>query len=179
MRSISSLATVGMKGVKPDAGAENPAIKNLFLLLQGSYGSLFLTKYATGVLDDSGRDLGVRAAMSVWRAQLGKYPDAVIERAAFAVTKEHPKFPPNLPEFEAICRAMQPRKTYAQENNLPALPPPVTAPRPVVEFDAQGDDKDWARKIVAEDRAGIKRTPFIVQAAMTALGLSKRRGVVA
>ena len=73
MQSIATLAHTAFNQPKPkpetEAGAESrEAVKNLFLLLQGSYGSLFLSKFATGVLDEKKRDLGIRAAMAVWRA---------------------------------------------------------------------------------------------------------------
>ncbi|MGE8452564.1 MAG: hypothetical protein ACN6OP_18480, partial [Pseudomonadales bacterium] len=76
MQKISALAPAALRdGAREpaDQAAANPAVKNLFLVMQGCYGSLFLSKFATGVLDDQGRDLGVRAAMRVWRTTLAKY----------------------------------------------------------------------------------------------------------
>ena len=38
-------------------------VRKLFVLLHGAYGSLFLSKYATGEKSESGGDKGVAAAM--------------------------------------------------------------------------------------------------------------------
>ena len=149
----------------------NPAVVNLILDRQGSYGAMFLGKFATGVLDDRGRDLGVRAAMRVWRAALGKFPDAVIETAAARLTEQYPDRPPHLPQFEAMCRAAMPRLTHAEENRLPALPAPVVLPVHV-EVEPLGDGKDWARRIVARVQAGDQTlTRTAIRAAMQALGM--------
>lgn len=156
MQSISTLAHVAMdhQGPAPEKPARQ-AVKNLFLLLQGSYGSLFLTKFATGVKDELGRDLGVRAAMAVWRATLAKYSPEVIEAAAGRLTADHPEFPPNLPQFEAICKAATPRKTYIEQEGLVRLPAPEVKPV-AVSVPAQNDGKDWARRIVARHEKGDK-----------------------
>lgn len=134
----------------------SPKVKNLFLLLQGSYGSLFLSKFATGVKDEEGRhDLGIRATMKVWSAALGKYPADVIESAATRLLNEHPEFPPNLPQFVALCNACMPVKTYAQEQGWKALPAPVIEPIKV-NLAMQNDGKDWARRILYRAEHGDK-----------------------
>lgn len=170
MQSISALAPAALhEGAREPA--ENPAVKNLFLVMQGCYGSLFLSKFATGVLDDRGRDLGVRAAMRVWRTTLGKYTADVIEAAVARLTAEHPDYPPNLPQFEAMCRAATSRRTYAEDNGLLALPAPSAAPVHV-QIQPHGDGKDWARRIVARVHAGDQTlTRTSIRSAMQALGM--------
>lgn len=173
MQSIATLAHAAFNQPKPEteAGAESrEAVKNLFLLLQGSYGSLFLSKFATGVLDEKKRDLGIRAAMAVWRAHLSKYSPAVIEQAAMRTAQEHPAFPPNLPQFEAICRALTPRKTHAELNGYAMLPAPKLV-RVEVRIEPVGDGKDQFRKILARHLAGDKTlSSFSVRSAIEVLG---------
>lgn len=171
MQSISALAPAALHDSGAPAPEGNHAVKNLFLVMQGSYGALFLSKFATGVLDDQGRDLGVRAAMRVWRITLGKYSPAVIEAAVARLTAEHPDYPPHLPQFEAMCRAAMPRLTHAQEEGLRALPAPSAAPVHV-QIKPHGDGKDWARRIVARVQAGDQTlTRTSIRSAMQALGM--------
>lgn len=150
------------------------AVKNLFLLLQGSYGSAFIAKYATGVKDEQGRDMGIRATMAVWRSALAKYAPAVIEAATKRMSSEHKEFPPSLPQFEELCQAAEPRKTWAQENRLPALPPPNVIPPEPVSFEQKGDGKDWARRILARAQAGERIRPYTMMSARQALGMEGR-----
>lgn len=153
----------------------DPTVKHLFVMLQGSYGSLFLSKFATGVADAKGRDLGIRSTMKVWDAALSKYPAATIEAAAKKLTKDHPEFPPNLPQFEAICEALMPRKTYAQENGLKALPAPVVQPVKV-SFEMKNDGKDWARRILHRVERNDKTVGrYAHHAARSALGVMGRQ----
>jgi hypothetical protein len=130
-------------------------VKNLFLMLQGSYGAPFLAKFSSGVKDDQGRDLGIRSTMKVWDARLAKFPADVLATAYERVIVESPEFPPSLPLIEKICEAAMPRKTYAQEQGLPALPAPKVEPVQV-NVQKRDDGKDWARKILARVEAGDK-----------------------
>ncbi len=138
----------------------SPITRKLFVLLHGSYGNLFLSKFATGQQSEDGGDKGVAAAMLVWDAALAKFAPDVIESAAKRLTAEHPDFAPNLPQFVKTCEAMTPRKTYAEENNLPALPAPVLTLRPAVSYEAKGDRKDWARAILAAQKPAKRSIRF-------------------
>lgn len=172
MQSISALAPAAARPQSGGDSGNHDAIKNLFLVLQGSYGTSFLSKFSTGVVDKENRDLGVRAAMAVWRAKLAKYPGDVIEAAADRVTEAHSTFPPNLPEFEAICRAVMPRKTHAELSGLALLPPPPLS-RVDVNLTPVGDGRDWARKIMARIAAGDQTvTRHSRMAAMETLGIN-------
>ena len=155
--------------------AVSATVKHLFVLLQGSYGSLFLSKFATGVTDAKGRDLGIRSTMKVWDAALSKFPAATIEAAAKKLTQEHTEFPPNLPQFTAICEALTPRKTYAQENGLKALPAPVAEPIKV-DLEPKNDGKDWARRILYRVSRNDKTVgQYACREARMALGMEGRQ----
>ena len=157
----------------------SPAVRKLFILLHGSYGSLFISKFSTGEKDAKGHDKGIRAAMKVWESKLQRFPNDVLETAADRLTAEHPEFPPNLPQFEALCVAVMPRPTYAEENNLVRLPPPVVAPVELVGFEPRGDDKDWARRLLARHDAGEVLKPIQLRFAREALGLPVKPARVA
>jgi hypothetical protein len=153
----------------------NPMVRNLFMLLHGAYGNLFISKFSTGEKDKRGRDKGIRAAMKVWEAALGKFPAEVVETAAGRLTKDHPEFPPNLPQFEKLCDAAAPRKTYAEENNLPRLAAPVAEPVKV-SLEPKNDGKDWARRILYRVERGDKSVrAYALQCARQALGLEGRQ----
>lgn len=157
---IAEIVERAVSGAQQQAerAAISPAIKQLFQLLHGAYGNAFITKFATGEKDASGKDRGIRSAMVVWQMALSKYPAEVIETAAQRVTEQYPDFPPHLPQFEALCKADAPRKTYAEQHGLPpaqALPKPVEAAlRNPPGFEPRNDGRDWARRIMARKAAG-------------------------
>lgn len=173
MQSIGTLAhhaETPWQQDEPEAPTVERSIVNLFLVLQGTYGTLFLSKYSSGVKDKKGHDLGMRATMRVWDSALAKYTPDVVERAVSRLTTEFPEFPPNLTQFEAICRAAEPRKSHAELQGWTALPAP-TIERIEVGIEPVGDGKDQFRKIWARHLAGDKTlSPFSVRAAIEVLG---------
>lgn len=175
MQSIATLAPIAAQQfdeVAPPSGV-SPSVKNLFLLLQGSYGSQFLSKFSTGVMDPTGkRDLGIRAAMVVWDQALARFPAPVLEDAARRVRQEHTDFPPNLAQVEVLCEACMPRQTYAEENNLPRLAAPAPVAPVVVSFAQHNDGKDWARRLLAREAAGETLKPIQQRFAREALRMS-------
>lgn len=175
MSDLSNVAALAQHATtaqpQPAASAEGLGIRRLFTVLHGAYGSQFVAKFTTGERDAKGKDKGIRSAMQVWQSKLAAYPADVIEAAAARVMDAHPEFPPTLPQFEALCRAAMPRKTFAQEQGLPQLPAPPAAPKAVVDVTLRNDGKDWARKILAGADAGDKRTPTVLRMARAALGL--------
>lgn len=176
MQSIGQLAhnaTHQPEGQKQEREAST-TVRKLFLLLQGTYGNQFLSKFSTGVVDDNNRDLGIAAAMRVWERTLCKYDAGVIETAADRAIELHKQFPPNLAEFEALCRAAQPRKTHAELQGWTALPAP-SKPKPVVvKINPVGDGKDCYRKILARAKAGDKTiSRFALESAMQVMGIKK------
>lgn len=177
MNDVATLAHEAVREAasQPRAKREaSPTVRKLFVLLHGSYGSLFLSKYATGEKSESGGDKGVAAAMLVWDAALSKFAPDVIEAAAKRLMGETPEFAPNLPQLEKVCAAIAPRKTYAEEAGLPRLPAPAPAEPMKVSFDMRGDGKDWARRILARNEAGDKIRPYTLLSARQALGMEGR-----
>lgn len=149
-------------------------VRKLFLMMHGNYGNSFFSKFATGVKDEKGKDKGIRAAMLIWDSQLREYDADVIEIAAKRAAADFPQFPPTLPQFEAICKAVKPRKTFAEENGFPKLPPPAAQPLEKVSFDERRDGKDWARRILAREAAGEKINLTSVRFAREALGIENK-----
>jgi hypothetical protein len=93
---------------------------NVFKVLHGFYGNLFLSKFASGQTGDDGADMGVTSAKIIWAHGLRKYGASVVKSALNQCLTDHPKFPPSLPEFVAMCAACQPREVY--HHPAPALP---------------------------------------------------------
>ena len=85
---MSQVATLAQEAIHQAASQPrqkreaSSTVRKLFVLLHGSYGSLFLSKYATGEKSEAGGDKGVAAAMLVWDAALAKFAPDVIEAAA-------------------------------------------------------------------------------------------------
>jgi hypothetical protein len=172
MNNLATLAQQAIQhaGQQPTPKGDNPTIRKLFLILHGSYGSLFTTKFSTGERDANGKDKGIRAAMLVWEAALAKYSPDTIETAAKRLADECPDFPPNLPQFEAICRAVMPRQTITDERPRQLPPPNPTGP---VEFQAMNDGRDWARKILARQTAGHRISLGSIELARKALRIQE------
>jgi len=177
---VNDVATLAHEAVR-EAAAQPRAkreasvtVRKLFVLLHGAYGSLFLSKYATGEKSEAGGDKGVAAAMLVWDAALAKFSPDVIESAAKRLMGDHPDFAPNLPQLEKVCEAITPRKTYAEEAGLPLLPAPAPVAPVKVDFSKQNDGKDWARAIMARSDAGESIRAYTLLSARQALGLEGR-----
>lgn len=174
---MNHIATLAHEAIRETASQPrqkreaSTTVRKLFVLLHGSYGSLFLSKYATGEKSEAGGDKGVAAAMLVWDAALSKFAPDVIETAAKRLMAESPEFAPNLPQLEKVCEAITPRKTYSEEAGLPRLPAPAPAEPTKVSFEMRGDGRDWARRILARQEAGDHIRPYALQCARQALGM--------
>lgn len=94
--------------VKTDESTAN----YVFKVLHGAYGNLFLSKFASGVTDEKGRDMGVGSARKVWAYTLRDMPGSVVGTALERCQAENPEFPPTLPQFVALCKACAPREVY-------------------------------------------------------------------
>lgn len=106
---------------QPDAAEASKAVRSLFMLFHGMYGNLFLSRYATGELDHEGKDKGVKSAMVIWQSDLARFDGDVLRAAAERCKADHVKFPPTLPEFLVICRALQPRRTHFEAQGAIAM----------------------------------------------------------
>lgn len=93
------------------------AVNNIFKVMHGFYGNLFLSKYSTGEVDVQGSDAGVVSARQIWAHGLREFNPGTVKTALARCMREHPKFPPSLPEFVALCAASKPREVYR-----PAVP---------------------------------------------------------
>lgn len=83
-------------------------VNQVFKVLHGSYGSLFLAKFATGELDENGKDKGIKSTRQVWAHGLRGMDGPTITAALERVLETHPDFPPSLPQFIASCKAAKP-----------------------------------------------------------------------
>lgn len=90
------------------------AVNNVFKVMHGFYGNLFLSKFATGDVDDAGQDRGIVSARQIWGHGLRGFGPNTVKSALARCMTHHPEFPPSLPQFVALCEACTPRKTYAQ-----------------------------------------------------------------
>lgn len=89
---------------------------NVFRVLHGFYGNLFLSKYASGKANQAGEDEGVVSARQIWAHGLREFDAVIVKSALGQCMERHPEFPPSLPQFVALCRANQPRGPVAQRN---------------------------------------------------------------
>lgn len=115
-KTISQALQGADLGKRPQPGAAIEAdIKRLFMLFHGWYGALFLARYATGDTGVDGKDRGTMSAMLVWQSRLAAFDGEVVRAAAERCETDHPQYPPTLPEFVAICRAVKPRVTTQEQ----------------------------------------------------------------
>ncbi len=107
--------TIGQIDVTPTAAPSRDAqietARKVFKALHGQYGNLFLSRYATGALEN-GEDTGVAGAMGLWGHSLRRYDESTIKAALTQCMTDHVQYPPNLPEFLRICEARRPREAY-------------------------------------------------------------------
>jgi hypothetical protein len=95
------------------------AVNNVFKVMHGFYGNLFLSKFSSGEQTESGEDSGVVSARQVWAHGLREFDAGHVKTALGRCMTAHPEFPPSLPQFVALCAAAKPREVYR---------PPVSAP---------------------------------------------------
>lgn len=119
--------TIDVDSIRQQPAQREAAMDNaasVFKVLHGFYGNLFLSKFASGQVHEDGpekgADMGVTSAKGIWAHGLRKYGAGVVKAALNQCLTDHPKFPPSLPEFVAMCAAHQPRETYV--HTTPALP---------------------------------------------------------
>ncbi|MBV7457335.1 hypothetical protein KW843_22835 [Acidovorax sp. sif1233] len=174
-REIATMADEQLHGhTGHEADQQDTTVRKLFLVLHGKYGNVFAGKFATGELNEAGKDKGVLAALRVWSAALAKYPGPIIELAAERLKATHPEYPPSLPQFEKLCDAAMPRQTVAELEGWKRLPAPEVMPVDV-QVEPRCDGKDWARRIVARAVAGDRSVSCAaLRDARLALGLEGR-----
>jgi hypothetical protein len=121
-------------GGNPPPSPDDSGIKRVFMVLHGFYGNLFLTKFATGSVEN-GEDQGIANARRIWAYSLSEYDGDTVKLALRRCQQAHPEFPPSLPQFVALCSAIKPRQEYKPP------PPPALSMSP-----------ELREKIIAENR---------------------------
>lgn len=114
LRPVTNVDPIRTAQSQPD----ETVINNVFKVMHGCYGNLFLSKFASGVLDARSRDMGVASARTVWAFSLRRFDEAVVVTALEKCQERHPEFPPSLPQFIALCIACEPRKVFTFENAI-------------------------------------------------------------
>lgn len=112
MSELSHIAQSAARAIAAPQAEPLPldVVNNIFKVLHGRYGNLFLSKFATGELDERGKDKGIASARKVWAHDLRVFDAKTIGRALDLVPATHPDFPPSLPQFMTLCRAETPAK---------------------------------------------------------------------
>lgn len=84
----------------------------VFKMMHGFYGTLFLSKYSSGLVDPAGKDLGIQSARKVWAHGLREFDESVLIEAMGRCKTKHVEFPPSLPQFVVLCQQSLPPKLY-------------------------------------------------------------------
>lgn len=87
-------------------------VNNVFKVLHGFYGNLFLSKFANGMLNAADEDTGVISARGIWSHGLRTFTLDTVKTALSRTMAAHPEYPPTLPQFVALCKACAPREAY-------------------------------------------------------------------
>lgn len=153
MHNAAILAQVAMsRGLPPQAEDDAASV---FRVLHGFYGNLFFSKFATGAINDAGEDEGTLSARNVWAHALGRYDTSTIKAALRRCRDAHPEFPPNLPQFAALCAAAQPRGVIADATKLLGMAPALRSvyAAQARAINAKHDGKAAARRAGLPERA--------------------------
>jgi hypothetical protein len=107
------IAEIAATAMNPERTEPTDAgIKRVFMVLHGYYGNLFLSKFATGIESEDGEDQGIANARRVWSFGLAEFDVETVKLALRRCQQAHPEFPPSLPQFVALCAAIQPRPVF-------------------------------------------------------------------
>lgn len=124
------------------------AVNNVFKVLHGFYGNLFLSKFATGEVEN-GEDRGVVSARQVWGHGLREFDVGTVKTALSRCITHHPEFPPSMPQFVALCAASKPREVYK----------PIEQPALAMSEELREERRAAERKRLEELAARIKAQP--------------------
>lgn len=81
-------------------------IDRIFVRMHGRFGNQFFDKFRLGQLGQSGEDLGIENAKSVWADELAGFTVDEIKRGLSARFS----FPPSCDEFRLACRPHEPKE---------------------------------------------------------------------
>jgi hypothetical protein len=139
-------------------------IDRLFERLSLTYGNAWDNSIGTAPLNE---------IKSFWMNQLSGFMQSKESMMAISWALNHlPERPPNLVQFKNLCY-------QAPAVERPQLPSPPADPERVKQELAKlagmntpkSDPKDWARKILGDYAAGVKKSPTVVQMARDALNV--------
>jgi hypothetical protein len=136
-------------------------IDKIFLKLTLNYGVEFMARY---------KGLNPNDVKSDWCHELSfaeQRPDAI----KFAL-ENLPDRPPTAQAFKALCLSAPAKESaLAIEHQPPANPQAVAEVMSRLNVPVPRlDDRAWARKHLAEHKAGIPKTPTVLQMARNAVG---------
>ncbi len=97
---------------KAAAPVSTDGANNVFKVLHGFYGNLFLSKFASGETDAAGVDQGVVSARRIWAYGLREFDVSTVKTALQQCMERYTEFPPSFPQFRALCAANKPREVY-------------------------------------------------------------------
>lgn len=117
-KSIAELLPASSESFKQRITSDVAMAGQVFKALHAYYGQLFLLRFTTGVTDKDGHDKGINSAIAVWAFELRQFNEGLLIQAVDACKSEHKQYPPNLPEFIAICKALAPRKVFKPTNRI-------------------------------------------------------------
>lgn len=82
-------------------------VRALFASLHGMYGNQVLDRFRTGQVVD-GADAGVASAQRMWLAALSaEFTPHHVQKALELCARQHKTWPPTLPEYRDLCRAVK------------------------------------------------------------------------
>lgn len=110
MFNPATITPEAVRRIASDTSGQEAA-GNVFRVLHGFYGNLFLSKFATGDVGPEG-DRGVLGARQIWAYGLREFDAGTVKAALAQCMERHPEFPPSLPQFVALCRANKPREAF-------------------------------------------------------------------
>lgn len=117
-KPIAQLATIDRVQAQAEPADATTTVNRLFMLFHGWYGNLFISKFATGKRDENGKDKGIKSARVVWASELREFDAETVMEAAKRCKDAHVEYPPSLPQFVSICKAVRPRQVFT-------APPPA------------------------------------------------------
>ena len=163
----SQAATVQIRELSMDNQLK--LIERLFSRLQSMYGQQFLAMWERTDLAE---------VKDLWADKLGFYTPLQIG-AALDLTIEN-KFPPNLPEFVAICAQAAKARPRPQQNELEITPLSrdeaekfMQVAKAKVSVTEGADPRDWARKIIIRHEAGEQIQAKVLRLAKESYSASK------
>lgn len=105
------IQALAQAAARPEPTMDEADVKNVFRVLHGFYGNLFLSKFATGSVEN-GEDQGIANARRIWAYSLRGYDAETVKLALRRCQSAHPEFPPSCPQFVALCEAVRPRAVW-------------------------------------------------------------------